>query len=181
MYLDIYKHSEIAKYFHRILTDNSSFPIIQFCINKISFDEYDQSLINKFKSTFLSVPFRRLKINCNDTSPEILLRIIHLLPNLDSLNVSSLSSIQSDGLVDSNGKSSFPSLINTKIINVNLDKMINLEQVHFLLQLCPCIQYFQVNVPMQISLEILVRCILIQASNIQFCSSLPLSFHCKCQ
>jgi hypothetical protein len=140
----------------------------------ISFDEQDQLFMNKFKSTFLSVPFTRLKINCEDIPMEMFVRIIQLLPNLDSLKMWSLSHIQSDWLIESNRVTSFSTSINSKITNVNLDKMINMEEVHFLLHLCPCIQYFQVNIPKDINLKIVVRFILIQAST----SNLHLRFLC---
>ncbi|CAF4992890.1 unnamed protein product [Rotaria sp. Silwood1] len=179
IWLDIYKHSEIAKYFNKNLsynihqehTNNSSLdllPIIQLCINSSSFDEQDQLFMNKFKSTFLSVPFTRLKISCEAIPIGMFVRIIHLLSNLDSLKVSSLSCIESDWLVKSDGETSFSTSINSKITNVNLDEMINLEQVHFLLHLCPCIQYFQVNISKHMNLKMLVRFILIQASTYNF-------------
>jgi len=95
---------------------------------------------------------------------EMFVRIIELLPNLDSLKMSSLSHIQSDWLIENNRLTSFSTLINSKITNVNLEKMINIEEVHFLLHLCPCIQYFLVNIPKDINVKIVVRFILIQAS-----------------
>ena len=181
LWLDIYKHSEIGKYFNRNLDYNSSLsclPIIQLSINSISFDEQDQLFMNKFQSTFLSVLFTRLKINCEDIPMEMFVRIIHLLPNLDSLKLSSLSPIRSDWLHQSNGETSSSRSIKSKITNVNLDKMIDMEQMHFLLHLCPCIQYFQVNIPKHINLKILVRSIIIHANTYNFdlrflCLSIP--------
>jgi len=77
--------------------------------------------------------------------------------------MSSLSHIQSDWLIESNRPTSFSTLINRKIKNVNLEKMINIEEVHFLLHLCPCIQYFQVNIPKHMDFKIVGRFNLIQA------------------
>jgi hypothetical protein len=121
--------------------------------------------MNKFTSTFLAVQFTRLKINYKDIPIEIFVRIMHLLPNLDSLEVLSLPDIQSDWLFDKYGDMhQFSTSIHNKIINVNLNKIINIEQVHFFLYLCPCIQYFQVNIPKKMDFKMLVRFILIQAN-----------------
>jgi len=143
IWLEIYKHSEIATYFNREDTNNSSlylFPIIQLCINSDSFDEQDQVFMNKFTSTFLAVQFTRLKINCKDIPIGIFVRIMHLLPDLDSLAVLSLPHIQSDWVFDNYvDMHQFATPIDNKIINVNLEKIINIEQVHFFLYLCLCI------------------------------------------
>ena len=120
--------------------------------------------MNKFRSTFFAVQFTRLKINWRDIPIGTFLRIMRLLPNLDSLEVLSIPNIQSDRPFDNHGEMHhFSTPIHDKIINVNLNKITNMEQVHFFLHLCPCIQYFQVNVPKHMDFTILVRFILIQA------------------
>lgn len=172
MWFDIYKHLEIAAFFnnhhsHQANINNSSlllFPVIQICINSDSFDKEHEEFMDSFRSTFITVQFTRLKINCRDIPIEKFLRILHLLPNLDSLEVLALPHIQSNWLFDNHEKMhQFSTSINNKIINVNLNKIINIEQMHFFLNLCPYVQYFQVNVPKHMDFTILVRFILIQA------------------
>ena len=93
------------------------------------------------------------------------MKLIHLLPNLDSLEVLSLPHIQSDWVFDNYvDMHHFSTPIDNKIINVNLNKIINVEQVHFFLYLCPCIQYFQVNTPKDMDFKMLLRFILSQAN-----------------
>ncbi len=138
-------------------------PTVELSINGISSNEQNQSFIDKFKSIFVTVQFTRLNIDCKNISTGMLVRIIQLLPNLDSLKVSSLPRIESDWLFDNDVEIRFLTSINNKITKVNLEKTIDIEQVHFLLYLCLCIQYFQVNVPENMDLEMLVRFILIKA------------------
>ncbi len=163
MWLDIYKHSEIATFFNRNIgynftqnvmsnrqnTGNSAtqfLPFIQLSINRISPYESHQTFIDMFKSTFVAVQFTHLNINCKDISIGMLVNIIHLLPNLDSLKISSLPSIQSGWLFDGGLKNLYLTSINNKITKVNLEKMIHIEQIHFLLYLCICIRCRQSEV-----------------------------------
>jgi hypothetical protein len=176
IWLDIYKHPEIITYFNQN-TDYSStqlIPIIQLSINGNSSDEKNRSFIDKFKSVFSTVYFTRLNINCKNISMGRFVRIIHLLPNLDALKVSSLPLIQSDWLFDNDGQIRFLISIKNKITKVNLEKMIDIEHVHFLLYLCSYVQYFQVDVPNDMDLKILIRFILIKSS-----TYIP-HFNCLC-
>lgn len=56
----------------------------------------DQSLIDKYKIVFNAVQFIHLDFNCEKISKEMLVTMIQLLPNLDSLKVSSLQVTQQD-------------------------------------------------------------------------------------
>jgi len=133
-------------------------------MNSNSFDEQHRLFMNKFQSTFVAVQFTRLKINCKDIPIGIFIRMIHLLPNLDSLEVLSLPNIQSNWLSNNYGSMhQFSTPIDNKITNVNLKKIINIEQVHFFLYLCPRVQYFQVNIPKHMDYKMLGRFNLIQA------------------
>jgi hypothetical protein len=111
---------------------------------------------------FSTVYFTRLNINCKSISVQRFVEIICLLQHLDSLKVSSLSPIQSDWLFDHDGQNRFLTSINNKITKVNFENMIHIEQIDLLFYICPCLQYFQVDVPNDMNLEILVRFILIR-------------------
>ena len=139
------------------------------CINSDSFVEDHQLFINKFKSTFLAVQFTRLKIDCNNNPIGIFLKIMHLLPHLDSLDVLSLPNIQPNSVSDNYVEMhQFATPIDNKIINVNLNKIIYIEQVHFFLYLCPSIEYFQVNISKHMDFKMLLRFILTQANTYNF-------------
>jgi hypothetical protein len=135
-------------------------PTIQLCINDFPAGEQNQTFIDKFKFIFVSVQFTRLNIDCTKISIGTLVKIIQLLPNLDSLKLSSLPHIEPGWLFDNDADVRFLTSINNKITKVNLEKVINIEQVHFLLYLCLCIQYFQMDVSENMDLEMLGRFIL---------------------
>ncbi len=115
--------------------------------------------MDKFWSFCVPVQFTRLNIKCNNICSGKFLKIIQLLSNLDSLTVSSLPTIESGWLVEGDVGNLYLTSINNKITKVSLQDMVNIKQVHFLLHLCLCIQYFQVNVPKNMDLEMLVRLI----------------------
>jgi hypothetical protein len=153
-------------------------PTIQLTINGISSEERNRLFIDQFKSTFITVQFTHLNINCKNIPIGMLVRIIGLLPNLDALKVSSLPLIPSGWLFDNDGEICFLTSINNKITKVNLEKMIDIEHVHFLLYMCLCIQYFQLDVPKEMDVEMLVRFILIKSSTYiphlcSLCLSIP--------
>ncbi len=119
-----------------------------------------------------------MSINCKDIPIGLLFRIIQLLPNLDSLKVSSLPLIQSGWLFDDEGEIRYLTSINNKITKVNLEKTTDIEQVHFILYLCLCIQYFQLDIPKDMDLDMLVRFILIKCTTYiphlySLCLSIP--------
>jgi hypothetical protein len=143
-------------------TDHSS--TIQLNINGNSFKDENELFIDKFKSIFSSVYFTRLNIDCKTISVLMFVKIIDLLPNLDSLKVLSLPQIRSGWLSDNDEQTRFSTSFNNKITKVNFEKMIYIEQVHFLLKLCRCMEYFQIGVPNNICLAMLTRFILIQSN-----------------
>lgn len=163
IYLDIYQHAEIATYFN--IHKDSTSQIIQLRIDEISGNESHQEFLDRFKTIFIDVPFTRLSINCRNIPMGILVRIIYLFPNLDSLQVSVLPLIQPNWLFDDNDKEiRFITSFKNKITKVNLAKIIDIEQIHFILHLCPSIQYLQIDIPRNIDLDKLIRFILIKSS-----------------
>jgi hypothetical protein len=106
----------------------------------------------------------------------MLLKIIRLLPYLNSLKISSLPIIQSDWLFINHGKILSSTLINNKITKVSLQNINDIEQVYFILYLCHRMQYFQLDVPKNMDLNVLVRFILKEsAMHTRFLNSLCLS------
>jgi hypothetical protein len=90
----------------------------------------------------------------------MLLKIIRLLPYLNSLKVSCLPIIQSDWLFINHGKILSSTLIDNKITEVSLENINDIEQVYFILYLCHRMQYLQLNVPKDMDLNVLVRFVL---------------------
>ncbi|CAF3685603.1 unnamed protein product [Rotaria sp. Silwood1] len=187
LWLEIYKHLEVISFFgpriimgrqqdiNKSLTE--SIPIIQLSINGNFSDEQNQMFIDKFKSRFVTVQFTRLNINCKNISIGILIRLTHLLPNLNSLKVLHLPLIQSDWLFDNDAEIRFLTWINNKITHVNLENVNNIQQVHFILYLCPWIKYFQLDLTENMDLTMLGTFILIKANtNTPHLNCLCLSF-----
>jgi hypothetical protein len=109
------------------------------------FARQSQSFIDTMKSCFNAVQFTHLNIDCNGLPVGMLVEIIRLLPNLDSLEVSSLSLVQlSDLCVEDSGIFLLVSITN-KITKVKLDKMNGMEQIHFLINLCYRMRYLEVE------------------------------------
>jgi hypothetical protein len=163
IWLDTYKNAEITTFCNRNISDNSIQPI-QLSIEQDCSSIPHQSFLDKFESSFKGIQFTRLIISCEKIPIGLLVNIIYLLPSLISLKVSSLPLIQPGCLFDDNGKICFLTSINNKITKVNLEKIMNIEQVLFILHLCLHIQYFQVDIPKDMDLSMFLRFILIKAS-----------------
>ena len=139
------------------LSSTPFIPNIQLIIHACPINRRQETIMSDFEPIFLAIPFTHLSINCKDIFIEALVRIIHSLPNLNSLKVSWLPVIKSElpSLTSSN---------NNKIKKVTFKKMIDVEQVYFLLKLCVNMQYFQVHLTKYADLEMLVRFILMKIS-----------------
>ncbi|CAF1360040.1 unnamed protein product [Rotaria sordida] len=181
------KYPEIVSYSNKnnIIMSNSQpmnnfstqfVPPIVFRSNDNPTKRENQFFLDKFKSAFVDIHFTHLNINCKNICINMLLKIIQLLPYLNSLKVSSLPIIQSDLLFSNHGKILSSTLINNKITEVSLENVNHIEQVYFILYLCHRMQYFQLDVPKDIDLNVLVRFILKESAiNTRSLNSLYLS------
>ncbi|CAF1131356.1 unnamed protein product [Adineta steineri] len=145
--------------------DNALAPFIptsQLVISGCSSTEQNQTFIDDFKALFVAIQFTHLNINCEKVPIEMLIRIIQLLPNLDSLKVSCMPIMQSAWLFSIDRDLFFQTSINNKIKKVHLEKIIEIEQLNFLLFLCNYMQYFQVDCGKDMDLEPIVRHILMK-------------------
>ncbi len=146
------------------INSNQFIPNIQLTMKYQPMGWRNQALIGNFKPIFLTVPFTRLNISFKEIPIDMFVRIIHWLPNLDLLKVLYLPVIKSDPLIDQDVQLYSLSSNKNKITKVYLEKMIDIEQVHFLFELCVNMKYFQVNVPEYMNLETLVQFILSKIS-----------------
>ena len=139
-------------------------PTIQLRIESGFRHEIDEQFIDKIKPILYAVQFNHLNINVKEISSEILAQIVKLLPNLDSLKVSALKIIQPVcSNVDSTDIPLFPSIHN-KITKVCLENTTGMEQVDFLFYLCLGVQHFQVHVPEDMDLDLLLPSIFIKSN-----------------
>ncbi|CAF0759532.1 unnamed protein product [Adineta steineri] len=124
----------------------------------------DQPFFDLYKIVLDAVQFTVLDIDYPRISNEILVKLIPLLPNLDSLKLSSLKLTQLDSSCYNHAEMSFLSSINNKITKVCHENIIDMREVDFLLNLCLYIQHFQVHVSQIMDLNVLLRRILIKVS-----------------
>ncbi|CAF0872377.1 unnamed protein product [Rotaria sordida] len=118
---------------------------IQMTVEDYILTERFRLNIDKLKPAFIAIRFTHLNINNNNMSISMLIEILRLLPNLESLKISSLSMLQSEFLsVEDTKKYLLVSIIN-KITKVKLDKVTEKTQIQFLINLCPRMQYFEVD------------------------------------
>jgi hypothetical protein len=132
---------------------------IQLTIEGYTADTWDPSYIDEMKACFIAAQFTYLNIDCDGLPIDMLIEIIRLLPNLDSLKVSSLPLVQLNDLSSENTEILLLVSITNKITKVKLDKMNGMEQIHFLINLCPRMQYLEVECTKDNDLANIIGCI----------------------
>jgi hypothetical protein len=144
---------------HEQVTGKAIIQSIQLTIEGYSYETWIPSHIDRMKLYFLAAQFTHLNINCNGIPIGMLIEIIRLLPNLDSLEVSSLPITQLSCLSAEDTELLLLVSITSKIIKVKLTKIDGMEQFDFLMNLCPRMQYFEVGCRTDNDLENIVGCI----------------------
>ena len=139
-------------------------PTIQLSIDSGFGHKIDEQFIDRIKPVLYAVQFTHLNINVKEISTAILVQIIKLLPNLDSLKVSSLKMIQPTCSNVDFIDMYLHSLMSNKITKVCLENTTNMEQVDFLFYLCRGVQHFQVHVPEDMDLDMFLLSIVIKAA-----------------
>ncbi|CAF4733249.1 unnamed protein product [Rotaria sp. Silwood2] len=78
------------------------------------------------------------------------------MPNLQSLEVLSLPLVNLTDLSRENTEMLLLVSINNKITKVKFDKMVEINQIHFLMNLCPRMQYLEIGYTTENNLENIV-------------------------
>lgn len=108
--------------------------------------------LNTFRQSLSSISINHLNINCEKVSMEMFTEILHLLPDLHSLKVSNMPHVRSNWLFDENDQTIRYQISNqSKIVNVDVDEVFQLNQIHILLYLCPELQHFQIDLSEDLS------------------------------
>ncbi len=118
------------------------------------------------RSLFCLVPITSLNMNLACLSAELLMDFISHLPHLHSLSLSGLASLELNNPVVNQ---------NNKITKVRLKKMTQVREVHFLIHLCPRLEYLQVGCTCTIDMACLLRCI-----KLNYTSKLLLNLRALC-
>jgi len=144
-------------------TDNVSTefsPYNELSITSSNFIQWGPSFIDAFSSIVYAIKFKNLFISCSEMPISMLLKIIHLLPNLHSLEISSLSLQKLNNLSDENADNLRLVSKNNKIRKVR--QSMDIKITEFLITLCPRIQHFEVSWVTNIDLPRLVGFILMK-------------------
>jgi hypothetical protein len=146
-------------------TTNSSIqfrpPIYLFLINP-SPVEWSIPFMDKISPILLAIQFTSLFVSFSDLSIRTLVKIIGLLPNLDSLRVFTLSLHPFSSLSIEDAESLRLVSISNKITRVW--QALTFELTDFLIDLCPRMEHFELNWIKNTDLDRLVRIILMKTT-----------------
>ncbi|CAF4248343.1 unnamed protein product [Rotaria sordida] len=106
-----------------------------------------------------------LEISKENISSHILLKIINKFSALDTLKISSLKLSESKYSFNENKYSHFKSKKN-KITKIYLEKMNEIEEIYFLLKLCPHIEYLKIGFIHNMDVELLMKDIFKKINNV---------------
>ncbi|CAF3828207.1 unnamed protein product, partial [Rotaria sp. Silwood1] len=157
--MEIEIHSERLRYAIRSYsnTDNASVKLI---LKNVHHEKDFSFLKSNIDHILTIVQIYHLEIS--EVFINTLIQIIILLPRLDSLKVSSLSLKQSKCL--STNETELISLTSNKnqITKIYLEKVTDIEEIYYLLELCPRMIYLQIDSINNIGIESFIRNILIR-------------------
>jgi hypothetical protein len=129
-----------------------------FGINRNTFS------VHEILPVITELQITHLIIECPNIFIGVLIELLLLLPNLDSLKVYSLSLLKPRCLLKAEVAILRLILVNNNITKVNLERINELAEVQFLIDLCPRMQYFEVNCSNEIDFKLLVRFILMKTN-----------------
>ncbi len=132
-----------------------------------SIDFWDCSYIDQLNPILAALQINHLIIECRSIPVRRLIKLLHLLPNLNLLKMHSLSFPKSRRH-RSDIELQTIDLISKKnnITKVNLEQINKFKEVEFLINLCPHLQYFQVGCSDKVDLKSLVTSILMKTTQI---------------
>jgi hypothetical protein len=165
MEIDMYSNQRYKNIHNRPVDDRYLSPLslnIQLTVEDHTLTERNRLLIDEIIPIFNRIHFTYLNIHCNYTSISMLIKIIHLLPNINSLKVSSLPMLQLSNLSVKDTIDHLAVSTKNKITKVKLDKITEMEQIHFLINLCPRMQYFEMDCMTSMNLEMVMTSVLKQ-------------------
>jgi hypothetical protein len=150
---------EIDTYSNRQKTDNCSFLLT---VEVGIYIERTRLFIEKIKSSCVAVRFSHLNISGINLSIDMLIEIMRLLPNLNSLKMSSVSSLQLNSLSVEDTKKHLLVSVTNKITKVKLAKVTEMKQIQLFINLCLRMEYLELDCMANTDLEKLITLILMK-------------------
>jgi len=125
--------------------------------NRLTIGDTNQPFMDIICPILLLTSITGLNITCNQIFIGILIKLIHLLPNLDYLIVRSLAMIQPRCLSVEEVKTLRLVSHNNKITKVKFQQMNELAQIQFIINLCSRLQHLEVICTNDIDPEMFLR------------------------
>ncbi|CAF3749527.1 unnamed protein product [Rotaria sordida] len=135
---------------------------IQLTVSRLDFTQYCLIIAENTRAFLLTAEFTHLNISCKWVPISTLIKLVWYLPNLHSLRVSNLTLLEIKTISIDDIKNFHLASKENKIIEVHLAQMIEFQQAQFLINLCPCIEYFTIECLRGVNLEMFVRFILME-------------------
>ncbi|CAF1438931.1 unnamed protein product, partial [Rotaria sordida] len=117
----------------------------------------NQLFINKIRLIFAMIQITCLDICCSQLSASILIKIFNLLPNINSMIISSLPLPKEMYEYDEFTIIHKILLQDNKITNVTLRNISELKQIDLIIDICPWIQYLTLERISDVDLKLVVR------------------------
>ena len=118
---------------------------IQLMFHRYSLNEQNKEFGDHWKSHFQTVEFTHLNILCSILSIDMLIKVLSVLPQVDSLELSSSLLVGADWL-STELQERFSMLSTGKTITtVKLSEVNEIEQVKFLMDFCPRMKYLMIE------------------------------------
>jgi hypothetical protein len=139
-----------------------TFQFAEVIVNCLAFEEYNALILNNMDSIFIMTQITHLNIKTDHLFIGLFIKLLRMLPDLDSLKLKSLSLMDSNDLSEGD-KNTFHLLSDiSKVTKVTLTCITELTQVQFLIDLCPRMQYLEVCCSSNIDMRSLVSFILMK-------------------
>ncbi|CAF1328554.1 unnamed protein product [Rotaria sordida] len=151
---------------HEII--NSSIQLFQSAQLELTFIFYGAELkflISNINLVLTVADIYHLNISDRTISVGVLIQIIYFLPKLISLKICSLSFSQSRNLSKKQIERFLQISERSKITKVYFETTNDIEEVYFLMLLCPHMNYLQINSINNINIKLFIRNILIKINN----------------
>jgi hypothetical protein len=136
-------------------------PDTQLSIKK-KFNGYNRLFFNHFKMTLPMMHITHLDADLTHMSMDALSKLVNLLPNLSSLGLSSLSSLNKNHFSMKNDETICSIINNNQITELSIEQMTSTAQAHFVINLCPHLQYLHIRCTADIGLAFLLQVILME-------------------
>ncbi|CAF1074655.1 unnamed protein product [Adineta steineri] len=152
-WIDLREHTNIDTYSKQNSTkdnyisnrEKTDHGIIQLTILDYEDIGLNGQSIKKLKSALEAIQFTHLNIDDDTMSINMLLGILHLLPNIESLKLSSIPIVKLESLFIEHTRNHLSVLAINKITKVKLGQVIEEEEIEFFINLCPHIEYLEVG------------------------------------